>query len=109
MKRVKNQNQCVSCGCKTKGSDSCDPATGKCFCNTKAISGSQGQCEVYSCDDDSDCTADGGKCWRPEEMKKINTYSSGKMCCFNFYLFFIFLKTQYLRCLISIPTFYFSK
>ena len=87
MKREKYQNRCISCGCKTKGSDGCDPATGKCICNTKAISGSQEQCEVYSCDDNSDCSE--GICWRPAEMKKGSKV--GKISCFNIYLLFMFL------------------
>ena len=62
-----DKNECKSCGCKLKGSvmaETCNIETGECNCNNKAISGEQGKCEIYSCDNDNDCAAVGGVCWR---------------------------------------------
>jgi len=69
-----DNKKCKSCGCKTKGTLGCDPATGECICNTKAVSGADGKCEIYSCDVNSDCND--GICWRPSEMKKRGSPSS---------------------------------
>ena len=90
MFRVKNQNQCISCGCKAKGSDGCDPVNGKCICNTKAISGPQQKCEIYSCNNDSDCSS-GAVCWQPSKHKNIYryfNYNPGKINCFNIYIMY---------------------
>jgi hypothetical protein len=68
-------NECRSCSCMEKGTESCDTSStdGECICNSKAVSGSQNKCEIFSCHDDSDCTS--GVCWRPKETTW--TYYSG--------------------------------
>ena len=88
-----------TCDCKEKGTESCNPSTGECICNSKAVSGSQNKCEIFSCHDDSDCTL--GVCWRPKETtwtySSSNNHPAGKIYCLNIYiiyLFFIFQKTK---------------